>query len=352
MANDGRTEKATPKKRKEEREKGNLAKSQDLTTFWSLTALVLVLFFYAETMVGEMAKLVKLVLELTIQKVEATSIIIIGFKEVGRILLPIVIIGTFFHVVNYLLQVKFLFSFKVIKPKWEKVNPKAFLNYTKELFSKKKLFDTGKYLILMFVLGYIAYMSLSTQTELLVQALWMPWKLSITTIFGVFKGAFLALIVTIAIIAFIDFGFQKWDYEQRLKMKPEQVKEEMKTQEGNPMVKSRQRNLMYEFLQRDVSKKVPEATFLVNNPTHFSVAIRYKKGEDDIPMVLAKGEDELALYMRTLAKENKIPMVENKTLARTLYFNVETGDFIDEDMFKAVAEILKLLIRRGEIESY
>lgn len=352
MANDGRTESATPKKRKEEREKGNLAKSQDLTTFWSLTALAIIMFFYAGAMTKSMATLVDTVISLTQQEGKAIEIIVIGFVESAKILAPIVLIGTFFHVVNYVIQVKFLFSFKVIKPKWEKVNPKALLNYSKELFTKKKWFDIAKYLILMVILSYVAYFSLNMKVGLLTAAMWMPWEGSLATIFGVFKIAFLALMVTICIIAMADFAFQKWDYEQRIKMKREQVKDEMKTQEGNPLVKSKQRNLMYEFLQKDVANKVPEATFMVNNPTHFSVAVRYKKGEDDIPIVLAKGEDELALYMRTLAKEHKVPMVENKALARSLYFNVESGEYIDEDMFEAVARVLKELVRKGEIDGY
>lgn len=347
MANDNRTEKATPQKRKKEREKGNLAKSKDLNTFLSLTALAIIVYFYAETMVKEMAGLVQLIFSMMDGEVNLSRFFEVGFSEVWRILVPIFIVGLFFQILNYVMQVKFLFSWKVIKPDIKKLNP---VNYVKNLFSRKTIVDILKSFVLMFLLGYIAYMVLKSKITVLMDAVWNPWELSLITIFDVFKIAFMALLIALFFIALFDFIYQKYEHEQKIKMKKEDIKDEQKNTEGNPETKRRQRTVMQELLSQDVTQKVPEATVIITNPTHFSIALRYERGVDDIPVVLAKGEDELALYIRTLAKEHDIPLVENKPLARSLYFNVETGDFIDEDMYAAVIQVMRYLISTNQLE--
>jgi flagellar biosynthetic protein FlhB len=141
--------------------------------------------------------------------------------------------------------------------------------------------------------------------------------------------------------------FQRWQYKESLKMSKQEVKEERKMYEGDPLVKSRLRQRMRELLNRNIAITVPRADVVIANPTHFAVALEYKFGMD-APMVSAKGEDELALRIRRIAEENEVPVVENKPLARALYADTEVGDVIPEKYYQAVVTVLASVWKLNE----
>lgn len=348
MAKDAKTEKATPRKRRLEREQGNLARSKEMGTFLTLLSFAILLFVFGSKLAKDMLDLVSSLYNMIMTGAKAPDLIIGGFKKVFFTLIPVFVLGTVFYIVNYVLQVKFLFSFKIIKPNFKKlVN---FKGYFGELFSRKKVVEVVRNFAMLILFVVVSYYVLKGKVSILAGSIWVPWQKAFENIIGVYKVAFLSLLSLLFFIALIDMLYQKWEHEQKIKMKKEEVKDESKNNEGSPEVKRRRKELMYAMLQKDVTDKVPQATVIINNPTHISVALRYKKGEDDLPVVIAKGEEQLALYMRTLAKEHKVPMIENKPLARTLYFNVDVNHPIQEEMFEAVAMILRQLIEAKQIE--
>jgi len=347
LAKDGKTEHATPRKRQLEREKGNIARSKEMATFLTLLSFALVLFVFGGKMAKDMVNLVQSMYNMIMTGTSAPNLIVEGFKQVAIILVPTIIIGTFFHIVNYVIQVRFLFSFKIMKPNFKKII--NFKGYFSELFTRKKVIDILRNFAMLILFVVIAYYVLKGKVSLLAGSIWLPWNQSLLNIVQTYKLAFLSLLALLFFIAVVDIFYQKWEHEQKIKMKKQEVKDEAKNNEGSPEVKGRRKELMYALLQQDITNKIPEATVIINNPTHISVALRYKKGEDDLPIVIAKGEEQLALYIRTIAKEKKIPMVENKPLARALYFNVDVNNPIQEEMFEAVALILRQLIDRNEI---
>jgi flagellar biosynthetic protein FlhB len=203
---------------------------------------------------------------------------------------------------------------------------------------------------MLIIFSYVAYYVLKDKVGLLASSVWLTWEKSLGNIMSVYKISLTAMIFVLFVIALVDFFYQRWEYEQKIMMKKEDIKDEMKETDGNPEVKRRRRDLMYLLLQRDASKTVPEATVIINNPTHISVALRYKRGKDEFPVVVAKGEEQLALYIRQIAKEHDIPMIENKPLARALFFNVDVNNTIPPDMFEAVAAVLRHLIETKQLE--
>ncbi len=348
MAKDEKTEKATPRKKRLEREKGNIARSKEMATFLTLLSFALVIFIFGGKMAEDMVHLVLSMYNMIMTGTSAPNLIVEGFKQVMTILIPVIIIGTVFHIANYVIQVRFLFSFKIMTPNFKKlVN---FKGYFGELFTRKKVIEILRNFAMLILFVVIAYYVLKGKVELLAGSIWLPWQQTLLNIIDTYKLAFVSLLALLFFIAIVDIFYQKWEHEQKIKMKKQEVKDEAKNNEGNPEIKGKRKELMYALLQQDISRKVPEATVIINNPTHISVALRYKKGEDDLPIVIAKGEDQLALYIRKIAKENKVPMIENKPLARTLYFNVDINNPIQEDVFEAVAMVLRQLIEKNEIK--
>lgn len=347
MAENNKTEKATPQKVRKEREKGNIAKSKELNVFLGLIALAGVVFFYADKLVKGMVELISSIFSMIEGQVSPMDILGISFMESFKILIPVFVIVTCSQIINYVLQVRFLFSMKIIVPDFKKMNP---VNYVKNLFSMKTIFEIIKNFAIFGLLGYVAYSILKKNVGLFAESIWNPWQYTIETTFVVFKDVFFAILAVLLVIAAVDFIFTKWHHAKQIRMSKDDVKDERKNTDGNPEIKRRQRAAMMEMLQGDLNPKIQESQFIINNPTHISVAIKYRHGIDDIPIVMAKGEEQLALYIRKLAKEYDIPMVENKPLARSIYYNIEPGQPISEDLYGAVIGVLRYLIETKQLE--
>jgi len=347
LAKDNKTEKATPQKIRKAREEGNIAKSKDLNNTFTLLALAAVLLFWGDGLAMEISNSFSILLSSIDISTDPKKFFLLMGSLLLKILVPIVILVYAFHILNYLVQVRFLFSAKIIKPKPSRINPK---NYFTHLFSRKSLVDLAKSLLYTGLLGYAAYLVLRRGIEGYIATIGSNWTDSLREVFEGTKSVFLIILIISLVIGVVDYIYQRWEHSQNLMMKKEEVKQEHKDNEGSPEVKHKQKSFMYAIVQGAMAKKMDDATFVLNNPTHLSVALRYRKNEDAAPVVLAKGEDELAMYMRQLAKENKIPMVENKQLARALYYNVEEGDIIPEDLYVTVIEVMRYLIQTKQIE--
>nr|WP_279664284.1 flagellar type III secretion system protein FlhB [Ectobacillus ponti] len=332
---------------KKAREEGNIARSQDLNNLFSLVALAVFLYVFGTKMGGEVPKAVSTLLDQINGSTDPKQYLQLMGSLLFRIVLPILLLVTGLHLVNYVLQVRFLFVPKLIMPKPSRLNPKG---YFSRLFGRKGLIQVGKSLLYTVLIGYVGYVVVKKGIAHFVGAIGQSWSATLLQTLSELKSVFLVLLLLTAVLAIGDYIYQKWEHGEDLKMKKEEVKQEHKDNEGNPEVKHQQKSFMHAIIQGAVAKKMEDATFIVNNPTHISVALRYRKNVDAAPVLLAKGEDELAMYMRQLAKENKIPMVANKPLARSVYYNVNEGEMIPEDLYVAAIEVMRYLIQTKQLE--
>lgn len=337
MSKDGKTEKATPKKRKQEREKGNLPKSEDMKNFMTMISFFVVVLFFGEWMVQKMHMFAIKALNLIQSGTTIEGFLKLFFDQYVVIMLLVFGVGTIFHILNYIFQVKWLFSFKIIKPDFKKMNPSK---YFKNLFSKASLFKTFKSMVMFLLLSYIVYASLKDDVVSISELIMMPWFSSVSYLWAIFIEITIKLLVLLGVIGIADQVFQKFDNEQKIKMKKHEVKDEHKEMAGNPEMKQQQKRMMMELLTNNMSENVQSSKFMITNPTHYSVAIQYDRDKHDVPIVVAKGIDYVALYMRRLADENEVPIIEKPALARQLYSETEEGQEIPKELYKAIIEIL------------
>ena len=240
------------------------------------------------------------------------------------------------------LQVGAQITLKAIAPKFNKISP---LTGLKRLFSTQSLADFLKSLaklIIVGIVGYITYMDKITELNgLSVATPEAILEYNFTVVAEVSGKIVLALVA----IAIFDYLYQRWHHEKQLMMTKQEVKEETKQTEGDPQLKARIRQIQREMSNARMMQEVPKADALIVNPTHFSVAILYDRDVMEAPAVTAKGTDHMALRMRTVARENNVPILERPELARDLYANVEIGETIPERFYKAIAEILAFVYR-------
>ncbi len=190
------------------------------------------------------------------------------------------------------------------------------------------------------MVGYVAYSYLKDRLGQVFILYDMSLNQAIALIGEIVTDLGVRIAAVYMVIAFLDFAYQKWKYKEDMKMTKQEVKDEYKNQEGDPQVKSKQKQRMREASMRRMMQQLPEADVVITNPTHYAVAIKYDPDKYDAPYVLAKGENYLAQRIKDIAKENDIEIVENKPLARMLYANVEVGELIPPELYQAVAEVL------------
>jgi flagellar biosynthetic protein FlhB len=266
---------------------------------------------------------------------EILSIILPAFAPFAAV---IIFVGIFASV----LQVGVLITFKAIAPKFNKISP---LTGLKRLFSSQSLADFLKSMAKLIIVGFVGYLTyIDKITELNGLSVSTPESILIYN-FTVVAEVAGKIVLALVAIAIFDYFYQRWHHEQQLMMTKQEVKDETKQTEGDPQLKARIRQIQREMSNARMMQEVPKADAVIVNPTHFSVAILYDRDVMSAPEVIAKGADHLALRMRTVARENNVPILERPELARDLYANVEIGDDIPERFYKAIAEILAFVYR-------
>lgn len=345
-----KTEPATAKKLKEAREEGQVAKSKELTAAFDLIVLFLVLKVFI-SMIGEGFVNVfnyayKLMPDLLSQfAMEMSPRAISGLfieicKQMLSIAWPFFVFGFAITLVISIMQVGWKISGKPLQPKLDRFNP---VNGFKRIFSKDSVFELVKSIVKIAVIIYIAYSSIKDQADdlfiLYDISLWQAVALCGDIVIN--TGLKISLVYLVVGIA--DFIFQKFRFNEEMKMTKQEVKDEYKNTEGNPEIKGKQRQRMREASRRRMMQDVPKADVVITNPTHLAIAIKYDPEENRAPIVLAKGEDYLAQKIKELARESNVEIVENKPLARMLYANVDVGGEIPPELYQAVAEILAMV---------
>ena len=342
-----KTEVPTEKKRRESREEGQVAFSKELSSAALLAGIVLTLVATSPIILDAMRQLMSQIFrdlaqseELSIDSIftlsgEILSIILPAFAPFAAV---IIFVGIFASV----LQVGVQITFKAISPKFNKISP---LTGLKRLFSSQSLADFLKSMAKLIIVGFVGYLTyIEKITELNGLSVSTPESILIYN-FTVVAEVAGKIVLALVAIAIFDYFYQRWHHEQQLMMTKQEVKDETKQTEGDPQLKARIRQIQREMSNARMMQEVPKADAVIVNPTHFSVAILYDRDVMTAPEVIAKGADHLALRMRTVARENNVPILERPELARDLYANVEIGDDIPERFYKAIAEILAFVYR-------
>jgi flagellar biosynthetic protein FlhB len=248
----------------------------------------------------------------------------------------------FVGVASNLAQVGFLLTLTPLKPDFSRVNP---LEGFKRLFSRRSLVELVKSLAKLTIIGFVIYRVLSGRVEMLMALPLIPWPASIFLVMGaVFDAGIWAAAVLLG-LALVDYGYQRFAFEQQIRMSREEIKEEFKQTEGNPVIRQRVRQLQRAVAQRRMMQAVPKADVVITNPTHYAVALQYDAKSMRAPRVVAKGQDLIAQQIRRIAQEHDVPLMENKPLAQALYKACEVGAEIPGDLYAAVAELLAFVYR-------
>ena len=342
-----KTEVPTEKKRRESREEGQVAFSKELSSAALLAGIVLTLVATSPIILDAMRQLMSQIFRDLAQSEELSIDSIFTLSgEIFYIILPafapfvavIIFVGIFASV----LQVGVMITFKAIAPKFNKISP---LTGLKRLFSSQSLADFLKSMAKLIIVGFVGYLTyIDKITELNGLSVSTPESILIYN-FTVVAEVAGKIVLALVAIAIFDYFYQRWHHEQQLMMTKQEVKDETKQTEGDPQLKARIRQIQREMSNARMMQEVPKADAVIVNPTHFSVAILYDRDVMSAPEVIAKGADHLALRMRTVARENNVPILERPELARDLYANVEIGDDIPERFYKAIAEILAFVYR-------
>ena len=340
MAKDpSKTEKATPRRRQKAREEGQVAKSQDIPISASLLVIFIFLFFYFPFAYKELYRYFTYIFSDPIHLILSQNhlSIIETIKILAILIFPVFLTLFLVGFISNVAQFGFLFTLKPLTPKLDKINP---ISGLQRLFSIKTLFELLKNLFNLAVATTVAYFLIKKLLEDVFKFASVPvnqdsYFLIKYTLIMILAFALLSIPISI-----IDFFFRKHEYEENIKMSKHEVKEENKLYEGNPQIKSAIRKKQREMSLTRMMAEVSKADVVITNPTHYAVALSYKKKQMQAPKVVAKGKDNVALKIKEKAKELNIPIEENPPLARTLYESCEIGDFIPENLYKAIAKIL------------
>jgi len=341
----GRTEPATPKRRQKARSKGQVAKSREFTTAVCLLASITVLTGLGSVMYQKLAVMMRACLAQSgqghLDPIRAHKIFMNLGQTAFAALAPLMFTLMAAAVFSNYLQVGRLFSLEIIKPKFPQLNP---LSGFQRMFSGRSLMELGKALIKVTIIGGIVGLTLRSELSHLLPLLDQEVGQIVRFVLGVVGTVFWRVGLTLLVLSVLDYLYQKYKYEDSLKMTKSEVKDESRQAEGDPQVKSKLRGLMLKRAMKRMMAQVPKATVVVTNPTHIAVALRYD-GIMAAPQVVAKGQGFVALKIMELADAVGVPRVENKPLAQALYKSVEVDDFIPVTLYRAVAEILAHIYR-------
>lgn len=342
-----KTEEPTSKKLEDARKEGQVAKSKEIANAFSILALFLILKVYLGNMGISFIECFQAVYSQIPDAIkmyngnlptEAIMVIIRSMMiQLIVIVAPVFLVGFAVAFICDVVQVKWKPTAKPLQPKFSKLSP---LKGFKRIFSSNSLVELIKSFAKLLVIGYMVYSYLKGRAG----QIFLLYDITLNQAIGLVGEIVVDLGIRIAavymVIAFLDFGYQKWKFKEDMRMTKQEVKDEYKNQEGDPQVKGKQKQRMREASMRRMMQQLPEADVVITNPTHYAVAIKYDPDKYDAPYVIAKGENYLAQRIKDIAKENDIEIVENKPLARMLYANVEIGELVPPELYQAVAEVL------------
>ena len=341
MADDAeKTEEPTPKKIEDARKEGNVPKSQDtsgVVTLFVAILTFLLIFPYMSSHILVLSKYYFSLLGVTLDRAMMINIAVVTIKEFLLTVMPLTIFVAIAGIVAALSQFGFLFTTKAIVPDFKKIDP---IKGTKNLFSLKKIIEGVKVTFKSFTtlgVGFVFFFLFIVELPTVAlfglgeQMIWLKDKALII--------AFVMLLI-IFIFAVIDIVIVRKQYFDGLKMSKQEIKDEMKNMDGDPLIKAKIRQIQMQASRKRMMAAIPEADVVITNPTHYAVAIKYDEEKSHAPLVIAKGMDNIALQIKKIARENGVHIVQNPPLARSLYSQVDLDKPIPSELFGAVAEVL------------
>lgn len=339
---EGRTEKPSETKLRKAREEGRIPKSQELTGALVMLIPVLVIIMIAPWLLTGFVQIIRFYIERCISsELTDPALAIEFFYVILRMVLPITLSAMVAAVAGNIIQNKgFIFTTKKIEPKFSNIVPKFGEFFKKTLFSFEGAFNVIKSIVKVVVLFIVAYVLIKNDLPQLLTLLNTNLWSGIVHVSWMTAKLLIISAIIFLIIAIPDYLVQRRQFIESMKMTKQEVKEEYKEMEGDPLVKSRIRQYMHQLMTQNLPSAVAKADVVITNPTHYAVAVEYDNSSMVGPMVTAKGADSIARRIREIASENGIPMVENRPLARALYAEVEIGEIVPENYYQALAVIL------------
>ncbi len=339
-----KTEEPTAKKIDDSRKEGQVAKSKEISTAASLLAVFLCLKvfigFLGERLIGVYGNFwgeLDVYANSAFNSVTAVKLLTESLKYILITCVPFFIVSFVVAFLSQAVQFKWMVTSKPLQPKLNKLNP---ISGFKRMFSKQALFELFLSIVKIVIIFFICYSVIKDNINVLLTVYDLGIEDSLGILFDLVIDLGLKVSLVYFVLAIADLFFQKWKHKQDLKMTKQEVKDEYKNQEGDPKIKSQQRQRMQQASRRRMMQSIPEADVVITNPTHFAVALKYDNTVNQAPIVVAKGADYLAFKIKDIAKENNVVIYEDKPLARMLYSNVDIGREIPAELYQAVAEVL------------
>ncbi len=339
---EGRTEQPSEYKLEKARKEGRVAKSQEISGALVLLLCVVTIVFLSKWLFSEIITIFKFYFtQCATYDIRNPAFLPAFFDVFIKCVLPLGLISAVAAIAGNIIQTRgFIFSLKPIEPKFSKIVPKFGEYFKKTIFSAKGLFNIAKSFGKVAVICFVGYLYIRKDLFVLIDIIDNG---NVAGALGQVAKMAAQILITVAVIflaiSIPDYFIQRHDFMEEMKMTKQEVKEEYKEMEGDPEVKSKLQQMQRQLLSQNIRKAVAESDVVVTNPTHFAVALKYDTAVAESPVLNAKGEDNMAQTIKRIARENDIPIVENRPVARELYTNVEVGDIIPDKYFSILAVI-------------
>lgn len=348
-----KTEKASPKKLRDARKKGQVAKSQDLPSAFTFIVSVWAVLAFSETLYRQLGGFLTNMFLMADSTHLQSSLVAFYYQSALVILfasLPVLVAVSFIGVVINFLAVGPVFSTEVFKFDIKKFDP---IQNLKAKFKMKTLVELLKSIIKISIAGYLIYMVIWNSMPVLIQTLGAPMVVALVVFDTFLKEVLLKVGIFFIVVAVADFAYQKYNFANEMKMEKFEVKQEYKNTEGDPHIKGKRKQIAQEIaFGEGPTSGMKSAKAVVTNPTHLAIALGYERETDPAPYIIAMGENILAERMINIAKQYDIPIVRNIALAHRLWDEGEVHEFIPEDVYEATAEILRWVAALNTEDEY
>jgi len=342
-----KTEEATSRRRTKERERGNVPKSKDMESAMVMVGGVALLAVFAKHMYSNIIGMMnQTFINLNPNSIDTTSIIGIlypYFRYLGVIVLPFFVFIFIFAIIVIRMDVGHVFSLQKAKFDLTNLSPRRMLENAKRIFNPfqpRSMVEFAKSILKLVIVGACGYSAINSRKGDLLGLVGLEIPVALNIIGSILINMIINMCLAMLILGFIDKKYQTYEYEKSIKMTKQEIKDEQKDTEGDPKIKAKIKSIQMQMARQRMMSAVPQADVVVTNPTHYAVAIQYDKTKAPAPIVVAKGVDYLAFQIRDIAKQNNVPIVENRPVARALYNTVPVDGIIPSDLYVAVAEIL------------
>jgi len=350
---EGRTEEPTEKKIREAREKGQVAKTQELPQALVVIFAFGVIFMLGTWILGSIMAIMKYYLSsfsrMSITEKSLFRDVLFLSWETGKILMPVFAIACVAAVLGNVVQVGWQVSTHPLKLDWSKIRFDPATMFRKIFFSRQVFMNLVKSLFKVGVIGFVAYLIISGDMDKIMALPDMSTVKAFKTVMMISLKIIMWSSILLLVMAIPDYFFQKQEFMESLKMSKQEMKEELKETMGDPYVRARLREMQRDIAMKNMIRELPKADVVITNPTHFAVALKYDRVTMDAPTVIAKGVDSMALRIREIARENNVPMIENRPLAQQLYRDVEVGSTIPGELYYAVSLIYAELYKKKQV---